>query len=275
MLPTSRQKMASTTSIGQIPSSSIATSKLEKERTKDKKLFQSTIDGNDSELETITVPMLDSSPGGKKSFRFEKEENCCDNVDTVDHVQLEKTYSDAINGSDCVKRNKEVPSVLSKPLPTPGVKITLPSPSEGSAELAPYLNESSLREVKQHQPSLPTHDEQPLSNTTSSHPTSTSSSSETQTVSKRQPPPLPPRGGIAHKSVENNASSSSKIKLATTLPVNSTINTGTTTIPRLSAESAGSVGGMAGSLTPRRLSAAATSLSEGKNSFFLNPYELL
>ena len=39
--------------------------------------------------------MLDSSPGGKKSFRFEKEENgCCDTADdysAVKNVHLEKT----------------------------------------------------------------------------------------------------------------------------------------------------------------------------------------
>ena len=219
------------------------------------------MDEHESELETITVPMLDSSPGGKKSFRIENSENGCDIVDNVDNAQLEKTDIKTGNGSDCINGSSDIPIRISKPIPTPGVKITLPSPCEGSATQSCCLNESSSHVVKPDNKSqMQTQTDPPPSNSSISN---KSSSHEPKSVLKKQPPPLPPRGIVTHKSVENCAASSSSGTQTnvTPLPANNTINIGSSPAGRLSAESAV----MAGSLTPRRLSAAASSLSEGKD----------
>ena len=257
-LPTARHKLQSSISIGQLHSSSTANSKLDEQAQKDKKLIRPNImDEHDSELETITVPMLDSSPGGKKSFRIENSENGCDMVDNVDNAQLENTDIKTGNGSDCINGSSDIPIGISKPIPTPGVKITLPSPCEPSETQSCYLNESSSHVVNPDNKSqIQTQTNPSLSNST------ISSSPEPKSVLKRQPPPLPPRGVVTYKSVENYAASSSSGTQTNvkTLPANNNLNVGSSPIPRLSAESAV----MAGSITPRRLSAAASSLSEGK-----------
>lgn len=266
-LPTIRPKLQSSISIGQLHSSSTANSKLDEQMQKDKKIIRSTMDEHDSELETITVPMLDSSPGGKKSFRIENRENSCDMVDDVDNVQLEKTDIKDVDGSECVNRSSAGPIGTSKPLPTPGVKITLPSPCEGSGTESVYQNETALHETEsdiktQIQPNT----DPPLINATNSN---QPSSYEPKSVLKRQPPPLPPRGVLANKSVENYAPASSfgtQTNVAA-LPVNNIASVGSSPMPLLSAEYAGGVGAMGGTLTPRRLSAAASSLSEGKTLF--------
>ena len=230
------------------------------------------MDENDSELETIKVPMLDSSPGGKKSFRIqENEESTCDIINDVDNVQIEKPNGRL--GSDYVNGKHDVPIVIAQPLPlTPGVRITLPSPCEGSSAPSSCLNESSPQGVKPYTSPLNTQSEQALDTTEnqSSSPSSRTTN-EPKIVVKRQPPPLPPRGVVSHghKSVENSISSSSCISPNTTLPAaNTTVNVSPQMGQCLSAESAGSSagGGMTGSLTPRRLSAAASSLSEGKQA---------
>ena len=67
----------------------------------DKKLIRSTMDENDSELETLMVPMLEQSPGGNKSLRIENMEDNSDleNVDSVDNAKLKNTNNIEVNGS--------------------------------------------------------------------------------------------------------------------------------------------------------------------------------
>ena len=55
------------------------------------------MDENDSELETLMVPMLDSSPGGKKSFSIETTQKESSDLDTVDN---DKRFSGTINICD-------------------------------------------------------------------------------------------------------------------------------------------------------------------------------
>ena len=272
-LPTSKMsKLQSSISIGQIHSSSTANSKLNEQLQNDKKLIRSTMDENDSELETLMVPMLDSSPGGKKSFRIETTQKESSDLDTVDNDKIKKTNNIEMNGNN--DRLTEDKDMKHKPLPTPGVKITLPSPCEGSPQPSSYLNETSLNEARSDQTTSSQEEasEEPLlANTTNSNQSSTSNNDQLKSVLKRQPPPLPPRGVITNKSSDNSyppTSKSSGVQTmipSTTLPVN---HLGPNAMPRLSAESAAGLGSMAGSLTPRRLSVAASSLSEGKKHYF-------
>merc|ERR1712223_923829 len=90
-LPTSKMsKLQSSISIGQLHSSSTTNSKLNEQMQNDKKLIRSTMDENDSELETLMVPMLEQSPGGNKSLRIENMEDNSDleNVDSIDNAKL-------------------------------------------------------------------------------------------------------------------------------------------------------------------------------------------
>ena len=271
-LPTSKiSKLQSSISIGQIHSSSTTNSKLNEQLQNDKKLIRSTMDENDSELETLMVPMLDSSPGGKKTFRIEALEKNSD-LDSVDNANIKQTNNKQLNGSNNSLHDDQ--DVKHRPLPTPGVKITLPSPCEGSPQPSSYLKESSLNEAKSDQTNSSQEEasEEPLlANTTNSNQSSASNNDQLKSVLKRQPPPLPPRGVLTNKSSENNYPPTSKssgvqtIIPSTTLPIN---HLGPSAMPRLSAESAAGFGNISGSLTPRRLSVAASSLSEGKKRYF-------
>ena len=238
----------------------------------DKKGIRGNLNGHDSELEAITVPMLDSSPGGKKSFRFEKEENsCCDTADdysAVKNVHLEKTNINENNDlaeNDCISDgNKNIPIVISKPLPTPGVQIILPSPCEtASRQTSPPPHDTSCNEITSDTTPLSLLADQQLLNNTKAQqsPPSNFPSNDPKPVLKRQPPPLPPRGIVTQKLSYNTSSPSSVGYNESALqPTNTSGAMSAASSARLSAECAGSAGGM----TPRRLSAAATSLSEGK-----------
>ena len=268
-------KLQSSISIGQLHSSSTTNSKLNEQMQNDKKLIRSTMDENDSELETLMVPMLEQSPGGNKSLRIENMEDNSDleNVDSIDNAKLKNKNNIEVNGStDNFDGNQDTKH---KPLPTPGVKITLPSPCEGSPQPTSYLKDSSLNDAKSDitTSSQEEASEEPLlantNNTNNS--SSTSNNEQLKSALKRQPPPLPPRGVLTNKSSENchpPVSKSSAVQTnlpTTTLPIN---HLGPSAMPRLSAESSASgFGGMAGTLTPRRLSVAASSLSEGKKTF--------
>ena len=259
--------MPSSKSIGKIQHSS-STSNINDHYEIDKKGIRGKPNGNDSELEAITIPMLDSSPGGKKSFRFEKEENGGSAADysAVNNVHLEKTNINENNDeSDCLSDgNKNIPIVISKPLPTPGVQIILPSPCETSSrQTSPPLHDTSCHEITSDtSPSSLLADQQLLNNTKAQQsPPSNLPSNDPKPALKRQPPPLPPRGIVTQKLSYNTSSPSSVVYNESALqPTNTSGAMSTASSVRLSAECAGSAGGM----TPRRLSAAATSLSEGK-----------
>ena len=281
-LPTSKMsKLQSSISIGQIHSSSTANSKLNEQLQNDKKLIRSTMDENDSELETLMVPMLDSSPGGKKSFRIENTDEISDleNVDSVDNAKVKKRNVTEANGStDSFDTSQDIKH---KPLPTPGVKITLPSPCDGSPKPGSYLKDSSINEAKSDittSSQEETSEEPLLANTNTSNQPTNPNNEQLKSVLKRQPPPLPPRGVLTNKPTENchpPTSKSSGVQTnvpSVTLPIN---HLGPNAMPRLSAESTAGFGGMAGSLTPRRLSVAASSLSEGKQSFNYEKIEVV
>ena len=216
--------------------------------------------------------MLDSSPGGKKSFRFEKEENggCCDTAadySEIKNVHLEKTNinenNDIAETDFLSDGNKNIPIVISKPLPTPGVQIILPSPCEtASRQTSPPPHDTSCHEITSDtSPSSLLADQQLLNNTKAQQsPPSNFPSSDPKPVLKRQPPPLPPRGIVTQKLSYNTSSPSSVGYNESALQPTNTSGAMSASSARLSAECAGSAGGM----TPRRLSAAATSLSEGK-----------
>ena len=259
--------MPSSKSIGKIQHSS-STSNINDHYEIDKKGIRGKPNGHDSELEAITIPMLDSSPGGKKSFRFEKEENGgCDTADysAVKNVHLEKTNineNNEIEENDCLSDgNKNIPIVISKPLPTPGVQIILPSPCEtASRQTSPPLHDTSCHEITSDtSPSSLQADQQLLNNTKAQQsPPSNFPSNDPKPALKRQPPPLPPRGIVTQKI--SSSPSSVVYNESALLPTNTSGAMSAASSARLSAECAGSAGGM----TPRRLSAAATSLSEGK-----------
>ena len=256
--------MTSSTSVGQMASAALTrlgSKEKKKQKDKEKELAKSSANGDDSDLETITVPMLDSSPGGRKTFKLEINDSVCDSVEDA-------CKSSNKNGAATAEKNsknilKGEAKVISPPLPAvpPGVKITLPSPCDEDTpvlNLQPSLNKPFVEPTINEGSELISIDE------------GTAMHNPVQQVENlsRKPPPLPPRGG-GKKSGENNViASPTKLTFAPSTSLHTYPNNTSAVTPRLSVhDTSGTFGGGGGGATPRRLSVAlaAASLSEGRN----------